>query len=143
MPPLADLVGHAEKAKDRIIELVRGLGLSGFDLDELVGGIDNFWSDKAELIEIEAVDEQVDRAHRVFLAHVIIEPGCSVHGPPLQQSASSAAPQIAGNLNLRIAANRAFSHTLGHFRTHSSRFDCSRGRPRRERDDVVGGSRST
>jgi hypothetical protein len=22
------------------------LGLSGFDLDELVGGIDNFWSDK-------------------------------------------------------------------------------------------------
>ena len=35
-----------KKAKDRIIELVRGLGLSGFDLDELVGGIDNFWSDK-------------------------------------------------------------------------------------------------
>ena len=35
-----------EKAKDRIIELVRGLGLSGFGLDELVGGIDNFWSDK-------------------------------------------------------------------------------------------------
>jgi hypothetical protein len=35
-----------EKAKDRIIELVRGLSLSGFDLDELVGGIDNFWSDK-------------------------------------------------------------------------------------------------
>ncbi|WP_426442889.1 hypothetical protein [Bradyrhizobium genosp. P] len=35
-----------EKAKDRIIELVRRMGLSGFDLDELVGGIDNFWSDK-------------------------------------------------------------------------------------------------
>jgi hypothetical protein len=35
-----------EKVMDRIIELVRGLGLCGFDLDELVGGIDNFWSDK-------------------------------------------------------------------------------------------------
>jgi hypothetical protein len=33
-----------EKAKDRIIELVRGLGLSG--LDELVGGVENYWSDK-------------------------------------------------------------------------------------------------
>jgi hypothetical protein len=32
-----------------------------------------------------------------------------------------------------------FSHSLGHFRTHASRFDCSRGRPRRERDGVVGG----
>jgi hypothetical protein len=41
------LLKDEKTAKDRIIELVRGLGLSGFDLDELVGGIDNFWSDKA------------------------------------------------------------------------------------------------
>jgi hypothetical protein len=40
------LLKDEKKAKDRIIELVRGLGLSSFDLDELVGGINNFWSDK-------------------------------------------------------------------------------------------------
>jgi hypothetical protein len=40
------LLKDAEKAKDRIIELVRGLGLSGFELDELAGGIAGFWSDK-------------------------------------------------------------------------------------------------
>lgn len=40
------LLKDEKKAKDRIIELVRGLGLSGSNLDELVGGIDNFWSDK-------------------------------------------------------------------------------------------------
>ena len=32
-----------------------------------------------------------------------------------------------------------FCNTICHFRTHASRFDCSRGRPNRERDDVVGG----
>jgi hypothetical protein len=40
------LLKDAEKAKDRIIERVRGLGLSGFDLDELVNGIDKFCFDK-------------------------------------------------------------------------------------------------
>lgn len=35
-----------EKAKDRIVEMVHGLGLSGFDLDELTGGINQFWFDK-------------------------------------------------------------------------------------------------
>jgi len=35
-----------EKAKDKIIALVGGLGLSGFDLEELVAGIGQFWSDK-------------------------------------------------------------------------------------------------
>ena len=40
------LLKEEKKAKDRIIELVRGLGLSGLDLDQLVCGIENFWSDK-------------------------------------------------------------------------------------------------
>jgi hypothetical protein len=35
-----------EKAKDRIIALVGGLGLSDFDLEELVAGVGQFWSDK-------------------------------------------------------------------------------------------------
>jgi hypothetical protein len=35
-----------EKAKDKIIALVGGLGISGFDLEELVAGIGQFWSDK-------------------------------------------------------------------------------------------------
>ena len=35
-----------EKAKDRIIELVCGFGLFGYDLNDLIGGIDKFWSDK-------------------------------------------------------------------------------------------------
>lgn len=42
----ADLLALVDKAKDKIIELIRGLGLSGFDLDELVAGIGRFWCDK-------------------------------------------------------------------------------------------------
>jgi hypothetical protein len=37
------------------------------------------------------------------------------------------------------ASDRPGRSALCHFRTHASRFDCSRGRPHRERDDVVGG----
>jgi hypothetical protein len=33
-------------AKDRVIELVQGLGLAEFDLNELVSGIEGFWKDK-------------------------------------------------------------------------------------------------
>jgi len=42
---------------------------------------------------------------------------CSARDLPLRQSASSDAPQVAGNLIARITANRAFSHGLGPMRT--------------------------
>src|SRR6185437_12586666 len=38
---------------------------------------------------------------------------CSARDLPLRQSASSDAPQVAGNLIARITTNRAFSHGLG------------------------------
>jgi hypothetical protein len=37
----------AQDAKEQVLSLVRSLGLSGFDLDELLTGIDLFWTDKA------------------------------------------------------------------------------------------------
>jgi hypothetical protein len=40
------LLKDADKAKDRIIEMIRGLSLSDFDREELIGGIGGFWSDK-------------------------------------------------------------------------------------------------
>jgi hypothetical protein len=36
----------AQDAKDQVISLVRSIGLSGFDLDELVISIEEFWCDK-------------------------------------------------------------------------------------------------
>jgi len=42
---------------------------------------------------------------------------CSARDLPLRQSASSDAPQVAGNLIARITANRAFSHSLAQWRT--------------------------
>ena len=33
--------------KDQVLSLVRSLGLSGYDLEELVTGVDMFWTDKA------------------------------------------------------------------------------------------------
>jgi len=33
--------------KDQVLSLVRSLGLSGYDLEELVAGVDMFWTDKA------------------------------------------------------------------------------------------------
>src|ERR1700688_4995381 len=36
----------AQDAKDQVIALVRTIGLTGFDLDELVIGIGDFWCDK-------------------------------------------------------------------------------------------------
>src|SRR5713226_9150839 len=36
----------AQDAKDRVISLIRSSGLSGFDLDELVIGVREFWCDK-------------------------------------------------------------------------------------------------
>jgi hypothetical protein len=36
----------AQDAKDQVISLVRASGLSGFDLDEMVIGIGEFWRDK-------------------------------------------------------------------------------------------------
>lgn len=33
-------------AKDRVLALVHGLALVGYDLEELVGGIEDFWADK-------------------------------------------------------------------------------------------------
>ena len=37
----------AEDAKDLVLSLVRSLGLSGYDLEELLSGVDKFWTDKA------------------------------------------------------------------------------------------------
>jgi hypothetical protein len=37
----------AEDAKDQVLSLVRSLGLSGYDLEELLTGVDTFWTDKA------------------------------------------------------------------------------------------------
>jgi len=36
----------AQDAKDQVMSLVRSTGLSGFELDELVVGIGEFWCDK-------------------------------------------------------------------------------------------------
>jgi hypothetical protein len=36
----------AQDAKEQVLSLVRSLGLSGFDLDELLTGVDLFWTDK-------------------------------------------------------------------------------------------------
>jgi hypothetical protein len=37
----------AKDAKDQVLSLVCSLGLSGFDLEDLVAGLDKFWIDKA------------------------------------------------------------------------------------------------
>ena len=37
----------AQDAKDQVLSLVRSLGVDGYDLDELVTGVDMFWTDKA------------------------------------------------------------------------------------------------
>ena len=34
-------------ATDQVLSLVRSLGLSGYDLEELLTGVDTFWTDKA------------------------------------------------------------------------------------------------
>ncbi len=40
------LLKDADKAKGRIVEMARGQGLAGSELDEFVAGIDGFWADK-------------------------------------------------------------------------------------------------
>jgi len=37
----------AQDAKEQVLALVRSLGLSGYDLEELLSGVDKFWTDKA------------------------------------------------------------------------------------------------
>jgi hypothetical protein len=36
----------AQDAKEQVLSLVRSLGLSGYDLEELLTGVDLFWTDK-------------------------------------------------------------------------------------------------
>ena len=81
-------------------------------------GVEWLDADEPELIEIETVDEHVDCSHRVFLGHIIIERRWkeaalfTIH--PFNKALHRLPCKIAGNLNPRIAANRAFSHSLGH-----------------------------
>jgi hypothetical protein len=76
-----------------------------------------------QLVEIETVNEHVDRSHRVFLAHIIVERCREQRALPTINSFNKALHQmpckIAGNLIARITSNRGFSHSLGHFRTHA------------------------
>ncbi|WP_029079299.1 hypothetical protein [Bradyrhizobium sp. th.b2] len=37
----------AQDAKDQVLSLIRSLGIDGYDLEELVEGVDMFWTDKA------------------------------------------------------------------------------------------------
>jgi hypothetical protein len=74
-------------------------------------------TDEPELVEIETVDEHVDRSHRVILAHIVIE-RCRqqralspIH--PFNKALHEMPRQIAGNLIARITPNRVFSHSLG------------------------------
>src|SRR5262249_6492971 len=74
-------------------------------------------TDEPELVEIDTVDEYVDRSHRVILAHIVIERCRKQRALPAIQPFNKALHemprQIAGNLIVRITANRAFSHNLG------------------------------
>ena len=69
------------------------------------------------LVEIETVDEQGDRSHRVILAHIVIERCREQRALPAIQPFNKALHQmprkIAGNLITRITENRVFSHSLG------------------------------
>src|SRR5262249_21172710 len=71
-------------------------------------------TDEPELVEIETVDEHIDRSHRVFLGHIVIErcrEKCALPAiDPFNKSLHQMPRQIAGNLIARITANRAFSH---------------------------------
>src|SRR6201993_4463285 len=74
-------------------------------------------TDEPQFAEIETVDEHVDRSDRIILAHIVIEQRRKQRAlPPIQpfNKARHQMPrQIAGNLIVRITANRAFSHSLG------------------------------
>jgi hypothetical protein len=37
----------SQDAKDQVLSLVQSIGLTGFDLEELLAGVDTFWEDKA------------------------------------------------------------------------------------------------
>ena len=52
----------------RTVELEHGAGVIAGS-----AGIEWLDTDEPELIEIEAIDEHVDRSHRVILAHIVIE----------------------------------------------------------------------
>jgi hypothetical protein len=39
-------VRKAQDAKEQVLSLVKSIGLSGFDLNELLTGIESFWSDE-------------------------------------------------------------------------------------------------
>jgi hypothetical protein len=41
-----NILKDQKPAKDQIVALARGLGLPGFDRDELISGIEGFWEDK-------------------------------------------------------------------------------------------------
>jgi hypothetical protein len=73
---------------------------------------------------------------------------CSARDPTLRQSASSDAPQVAGNPIARITANRAFSHSLGQELPSNARgeddrtpcFDGNDGPPLPTRSPAIGAS---
>src|SRR5262249_22256088 len=85
------------------------------------GGVGWLDRDEAGVVEIETVDEHIDRSHRVFLGHIVIErcrEKCALPAiDPFNKALHQMPRKIAGNLIARITANRAFSHSLGPKRT--------------------------
>src|SRR5262249_36015436 len=93
------------------------------DAGVIAGSAGIQWLDTHEpqLFEIETVDERVDRSHRVFRGHIVLERCREQCALPTIDSFNKALHQmprkIAGNLIARITSNRGFSHSLGPKRT--------------------------
>src|SRR5207237_4861007 len=57
-------------------------------------GIEGLDTDKPELVEIEIVDEHVDRSDRIILAHIVIERRRTQRALPAPQSYNNALHQL-------------------------------------------------
>ena len=77
------------------------------------------WLDanEAELIQIEPVDEHIDRTHRIVLGHVVVEQRGEQRAltaiNPFHESRHRSSPPI----HWRTIAEAEFSHDLGHLQT--------------------------
>src|SRR5262249_3547292 len=80
-------------------------------------GVEWLDADEPELLEIETVNEHVDRSHRVILGHIVIERCRKERALPAIQPFNKALHliprDIAGNLIARIISNGGFSRSLG------------------------------